>query len=54
MHGILGVHVGADGAAVDLPGADLTKCRVAAGRAESDTALPAEIMYLANFAATGL
>ena len=31
-----------------------TKCRVAAGRAESDTALPAEIMYLANFAATGL
>ncbi len=31
-----------------------TKCRVAAGSAESDTTLPADMRYLANFAAAGL
>src|SRR5439155_26747113 len=31
-----------------------TSCCVAAGRAESDSALPAELRYLANLATTGL
>jgi len=39
---------------LDLAGRISTSSCVAAGRAESDSALPAEMRYLANLAATGL